>query len=192
LGSPHASVAVMCKHELSASTARRTERRCTSRRGATSCSSVDTRPRKCQLATPSARCQPTGPGTRPEQQAETASDVAIVVRAIQGLDEAAVNREVRAGDTTGAVAGQHEDEVGDLGRAVNRPVTAPAAAWAAPSAGPYRPLGRRSGRRRDRPATVGSTGPGLMVLTRMPAGPSSFDKGWEPNPSADVHCSACG
>lgn len=107
----------MCKHELSASTARRTERRCTSRRGATSCSSVDTRPRKCQLATPSARCQPTGPGTRPEQQAETASDVAIVVRAIQGLDEAAVNREVRAGDTAGAVAGQHEDEVGDLGRA---------------------------------------------------------------------------
>ena len=59
---------------------------------------------------------------------------------------------------------------------VNRPVTAPAAAWAATAAGssppawatvcatPWSPS--------QRPV---STGPGLIVFTRMPAGPTSFD-----------------
>ena len=94
----------------------------------------------------------------------------------QGLDQAAVDEDVTAGDVGTAAAGEEDDEVGDFVGRVNRPVDVPAAACSTTA----------RGSRLFAPPTVAatpwspshrsvSTGPGLTVFTRTPRGPSSLD-----------------
>ena len=94
----------------------------------------------------------------------------------EGGDEAAVDDEVGAGDVRGAIAGEEQDEVGDLVRSGEPPghglrggacldvLGRVPCALATVSATPPSPSHRSV-----------STGPGLTVLTRTPRGPNSFD-----------------
>lgn len=102
-----------------------------------------------------------------------------------GRDEAAVDDEVAAGDVAGLVAGEEEDQVGDLGRLEKRPVTVAPDAWATTSSGVIPAAAETVAATPSPPSHSSvSTGPGLTVLTRMPWGPTSLDSALEKATSA--------
>ena len=93
------------------------------------------------------------------------------------MDEAAIDGEVSAGDVASPVASEQQCEVGDfLG-----PGEASGGCFGGRVCGDVAwfdsgGLGDRLSHTVVPSQSAVSTGPGLMVLTRIPEGPSSFDK----------------
>src|SRR5215831_17899590 len=111
-------------------------------------------------------------------RSELAGQVAVErVPGLQGLDQAAVDDEVSAGDVRGTVASQEERQVsyfagtgeaardhlagGLAGHLLRRGAACRAHSLATPPGPSHKSV---------------ATGPGLTVLTRMPRGPTSLDR----------------